>query len=324
LLPLSANLFEQLKDSAKGSTPPYLSAARLSPSRTNLSVLNPAHRSIRCGPRKLFRAAPAFLWRVRFLTSPRLTEKDTLIATFDIETTAFASSNVQLTNVDLNLTSGSYDAVGVKLPIVSQPGEQVALIYKIFPSKDGTTEVNSDGASNRTLTVTVTAIVMVSKTCLPTVKIKWKTILELPPSRPPSRALPSPMHPEPLSMLAHDALLMTGQVAEVRSLSGVADGVSLAITAPSTVYVGKRFRWEILVVNRSAQVYHLAIIALSKKRNPNLLSAIPRPRSRGNQQTAQDSLAAPLIDDNVLYSIHKNTILEPTDLVCLTPDVKLG
>jgi hypothetical protein len=247
-----------------------------------------------------------------------------MIATFDIETTAFASADVQLTNVNLKLSSGSFEGIGVELPMISQPGEQVALIYKIFPPKDGSTELNSNGSSNRTLTVTVTAIVMISKTCLPTVEIKWKTTLELPPSRPPSRAFASPTHPEPLSMVGHDALIMTGQVAEIRSLSSVADGVSLAISAPDTVYVGKKFRWEVLVVNRSNQVYHLAIIALSKQRKPNLLSAISRPKSTGNQQTADEALAAPLIDDNVLYSIHKNTILEPTDLVCLTPDIKLG
>jgi hypothetical protein len=116
---------------------------------------------------------------------------------------------------------------------------------------------------------------------------------------------------------------MTGRLAEVDSTASAANGVSLNITAPEKVVVGEIFRWEVLVVNRSEKVQRIALLPIPKRRLGDIYPTIRRPGSSGSFGGKLD-LAAPVIDDNVLYAIQKSSILEPSELVCLTPDVKIG
>jgi TRAPP trafficking subunit Trs65 len=319
-VPRPLNLLQPLgSDLSMGEVKPYLPASRMNKRISGVPNLSEV-RHIRFGPRKLFRAAPAFLWRIRFVRFPNLAEQDAILALFDIEITHFAACNVSIDSIDLNLTSGSFEAVGVQLPIESQPGEQLTLIYKILPS-EGLEKILEGSDNSRVITITLTSTVLVSDSCLPVVKIKWKQILETPPSRPPSRSAPmSATHDQP-SHVDHDALTMTGQPADVQSSTGVANGVTLNITTPPMVTIGQIFSWQVLVVNRSDQVQRIALLPIPKRRLGDHIAILNRPGSTGS---TKDVIAAPTIDENVLYSIQKTSIQESSDLVCLTPDVKIG
>src|ERR1700761_637484 len=75
-VPQSINILQAFsEDAVLGEVKPYLSASRLSKPISAVSPLQEVSGSIRCGPRRLFRAAPAFLWRIRFIRFPNLAEK---------------------------------------------------------------------------------------------------------------------------------------------------------------------------------------------------------------------------------------------------------
>jgi TRAPP trafficking subunit Trs65 len=323
LVPQSANLLQAFnEDPVLGLVKPYLSASRLSKPVSAVSSLKEVSTTIRCGPRRLFRAAPAFLWRIRFIRFPNLAEKDAILALFDIEITQFAACNVSLDKIEMLLTSGSSEPIGVDLPMECQPGEQLTLIYKILPSSD-LEKVLGNNDLNRVLTIILTSTVLVADSCLPVVKIKWKQALETPPSRPPSRSAPMSATVERSPHIRHDALTMTGEVAEIDPAASVANGVSFHITSPEEIVVGEIFRWEVLVVNRSEKVQRLALIPIPKRRLADVYPTIRRPGSAGSTG-GKSNLATPVVEENMLYAIQKSSILEPTELVCLTPDVKIG
>lgn len=322
-IPLSGNLLQAFtNDDTYGEVKPFLSESRLTRLASGIPIVKQPSRSLRCGPRKLFRAAPAFLWRIRFLRFPNLSETEAILACFDIEFTQYAAYNVSLDKVDLQLTSGHSEVVAADLPRICQANEQHTLIYKIFPQSSAEKAIDI-AELQRTLTIILTSTVLVSKTCLPTVKIKWKTALELPPSRPPSRAAPLSSISERAPPLSHDALIMTGHVAESDPSMDVADGVTLSITAPDEIVIGREFRWDVLVVNRSEKVQRLALVSMPRRRHQEIIPNLKRPGSSGTHSEKKD-LAPTIVDENVLFAVHKNSILDPTELVCLTPDVKIG
>jgi TRAPP trafficking subunit Trs65 len=310
------------EDPTLSPSKPYLSASRLNLPLSGVPVLKPPVRSIKCGPRRLFRAAPAFLWRIRFLRYPGLAEKETILACFDIEIGQFAACNVSIDKIDLSLTSGTSSPVGINLPKEGQPGEQLTLIYKISPPSKLQKTLNGDDI-NRILTVVLTSTVLVSKDCLPTVKIKWKTALELPPSRPSSRSGPLSSTSDRAPHIGHDALTMTGQGQDLDPAANVATGVTLSVSAPEHVFVGETFRWDILVVNRSEQVQRVVLLPIPKRKHIDSYPIMGKPASSRDAGNFS-AIASPVLDENFVYTIHKNSISEPSELVCLTPDVKIG
>jgi hypothetical protein len=211
------------------------------------------------------------------------------------------------------------------MPQQCQPGEQMTLIYKILPPStfDKTIEVSE---VSRTLTISLSSTVLISEDCTPKVKLKWKTALELPPSRPSSRSGRASTPPtEPLLSIGHDALTMTGEVAEVESTPTISSAVSLTISAPDKVYAEEVFQWEVLVVNRSESMQRFALLPVPKRRLNDSYAHVRRPSSSGSYGVKPGSqLANPVADDNVLYSMQKSGTMESTDLICLTPDVRIG
>ena len=117
-------------------------------------------------------------------------EKESTFACFDIEITQFAGSDVTIDKITLQLSSGSAEVVGVQLPQRCRPGEQLTIIYKLLAA--AMSEKVDNVSPSRTLTITISGTVLISKDCTPKIKIKWKTALEIPRSRPNSRSAPSP------------------------------------------------------------------------------------------------------------------------------------
>jgi TRAPP trafficking subunit Trs65 len=319
-------------DPALAKSNPRLSASRL----TKQAPTVPAEqlvRPIRNGPRRLFRAAPAFLWRVRFSSFPALTEKDSILACFDLETTQFAGSDLMIDSISLRLSSGAAQPIHVELPRLCRPGEQLTVIYKLLPAAASEMFVD-DASQQRTLTITASATVLVSKECTPKVKIKWKTALEVPKSRPNSRSGLSPLgmqlgnlqYRELPTTPGPDTLIMADQFAGIEPTSTISNGVSLTISGSKDVYVGEVFRWEVFIVNRSDKIHRFAIFALPKRRVGDQNSTVQRPSQSdiGSFGSEPKDLARPILDDNVIYSFQKSEMMDPTELICLSPDVRIG
>ncbi|KAF2667455.1 hypothetical protein BT63DRAFT_292685 [Microthyrium microscopicum] len=325
IMPTSTNLLQSFtSDPSLAGINPHLSASRITRPFPSAPALNESSRPIKIGARRLFRAAPAFLWRIRFLRFPGLAEKDAILACFDIEITPFAACDVSLDSISLKLSSGSYEAIGVNLPQRGRPAEQFTLTYKILPPSLSDRQIPDPGAS-RSLTISLSSTILVSDICIPKVKIKWKTALELPPSRPTSRAGPMPLTPlEPLSSIEHDALVMTGEVIEFPSAPAVAEGVSLTISGPEKIVAEEAFSWEVLIVNRSERPQRFALIPIPKRKATDIYAAARRPSSTGSSIGSNGRMVNPVLDDNILYSTQKGSTIEPAEILCLTPDVRVG
>lgn len=41
-------------------------------------------------------------------------------------------------------------------------------------------------------------------------------------------------------------------------------------------------------------------------------------------EEGKDGIAEPVLDDNVIYTLQQNAVQEPTELICLTPDCRIG
>jgi hypothetical protein len=311
--PLPSNLLQALSKGAKSQ--PYLPASRFSKSSTPVSLGK--HRAIHGGPRKLFRATPAFLWRIRFLRYPGLSEKEVILSALDIEVTQLAGSNVSIDKVLLQLSSGTAEPLGVELPHQCQPGEQFTLVYKIYPPS-GSKKL-SDESVSRTLGITLSASVSISSSCLPRVKIKWKTALEMPSTRPTSIAVPATPVGE-VNEIGHDTLTMSTQLAEVEAKPAILPGLGITVVAPDRIFAGRPFAWEVLVVNRSDKTHRLAILPVQKRHG----DTGSRPNSMAGPSEITAGIANPSLDDQSLHSLIRASHMDSTELVCLSPDVRIG
>lgn len=223
---------------------------------------------------------------------------------------------MSIDKIVLQLSSGTAEPLGVELPHRCQPGELLTLIYKINPPSGSD---KSDENIQRILGITLSASVLISSTCIPKVKIKWKTVLEMPQSRPTSIAVPATPVGE-VNEIGHDTLTMSTQVAEVEAKPAILPGLGITIVAPDRIFAGKPFTWEVLVVNRSEKTHRLAILPIQKRHG----DAGSRPSSRVGPLENATGTANPSLDEQSLHSLVKASYMDSTELVCLSPDVRIG
>jgi hypothetical protein len=321
-VPQPINLLQPFaNDPALDGLKPKLSALRISRSTPVASVKKEPLRPLRSGPRRLFRAAPAFLWRVRFTKSPAPSEPNVTIASLDLEITPFAGSSVSINEMNLSISPGHVESLGPQLPLISQPGDQVTLLYKLRrPIADGTAIL---GGQVYNLNLNASAAVMISKTCTPQIKIDWTTPVDLPPSRPNSRAGGNKPPPKPLGP---DSLPISDHIGPPASSSTPAHGVCFTISGPPEVRVGEVFKWQLFAVNRSDKAHRLAVLAMPKRRHIDRRHGAKESTSSLKMATedSRNSIAEPVLDDHVIYTLQQNAVQEPTELICLSPDVRIG
>jgi hypothetical protein len=319
-VPQPINLLQPFaNDPALGGLKPQLSALRISRARPTTPVTKQLLRSLKSGPRRLFRAAPSFLWRVRFTRLPSSTLPRAIIASVDLEVTPFAGSDVSFDKLELKLSSGLVEAIGPPLPLQSGPGDQVTLLYKLIPHSSE----SSSYVSGQHLSIDASSTVLVSKTCKPEIKINWTNQVDLPSSRPNSMSGPK-ITPKPLGP---DSLPIIDQFAATDASTTVTNGISFTISGPPEVRVGQMFKWNLFVINRSDKVHRLAVVAMPKRRLAD--------RRHGQKDSAtsitalipekdKDTLAEAVLEDHTIFTSQRNAATEPTELICLSPDVRIG
>jgi hypothetical protein len=321
-VPQAINLFQPFaNDPALGGLTPKLSALRLSRARPiTPPTVKQLSRALKNGPRRLFRAAPSFLWRVRFAKSPSSSQPHTTIASLDIEITPFAASDVSIKRMDLELSSGRVEAIGPPLPLQSRPGDQLTLLFKLIPDTPDSFGYTSGLVQH--LTVKGYASVLVAEDCLPEIKIDWTTPVDLPSSRPNSSAGKIP--PKPLNP---DSLPIIDQFIPSDSSNTVANGVCFTISGPPEVQVGEIFKWSLFVINRSDKTHRLAVLAMPKRkpisrRHSHIDSVSPVVGVQPEKN--RHALAEPVMDDKMIYTSQRVGVMEPAELICLSSDVRIG
>jgi len=123
-------------------------------------------------------------------------------------------------------------------------------------------------------------------------------------------------------------------------------GITMTFTGPDRpVYAGEEFSWSIFVVNRSKRnpgpdgrpdssssaagaptqtARKLALFAIPKRRRNELRVARP-PSIVGVPGSKRDPLIADaVLDENVVHAMQRNNLVDNTDVVCLSADVRVG
>jgi hypothetical protein len=346
-VPASINLLESLKgDPSLQGAIPKLTASRLS-SIAPLAYNGAAnHGNLKVVPQKAFRALPAISSRVRYSRSNDRTEKPCTIAALDIEAAPFSKDDIEITKIDMKLPDGSTEDLGKgrapMLPLLCHPKDNPVCLYRLIPNDSSSQASNPTSA--RTVLVTIKAIVIVSKTCRPTIEMRWKTGVDFstalnPIYGAPGQSMQRPSRPSSLSTApstsnVNDLPMTTregdsssrGRANQTRQrVVSVSDfGLSVTFTAPKTVNVREPFSWDVLVLNRSNKPVQLAFTVITKRKSRVNEGHLPRSFTSSATESKNSDTAEAVIDENFVYARQRNASNEAAQVINLTTDVRIG
>lgn len=332
LTPSALNLLQPFEnDPALAGVKPRLSALRITKVAPSAAVGQQLLRPIRKGQRRLFRAAPLILWRIRYsrCTVPPLT--CTVIASLDLEATNFVGCTVVVEEVTFKMGRGKAELVGTTVPVDCKPGDQVTVMCMLRPDSD-IHKMRSSEDLNYSLSVRITARALVTDNFNPKVHINFKTNVDfsmalarpttsgLPPSRDASTTAQRPQNNGP------DSLPFPTDGPNTQEAHTTTNtGLTITISGPKSVRVGEIFRWRLFVVNMSNEVQRLALVVIPKRKKNDGRTLVPQRYSissaRGNEV---DPVVEGVLDEHILYGIQKNAMTEPTELISLSTDVRIG
>lgn len=305
MVPQSINLLQPFEfDPRFAGKSPYLPASRITKVAPAAPPQRETGRKLRSVPRRLFRAGPALFWRVRFSRNWVPPRTNWIFASLELEVTPFWPCHISIQGVQLKLAHGEVVFLGPRLPDACKPGDQFTILYKLMaPVDDGPSASNA--VMTDQLDISITATANISSVCTPSVNIDWSTTADFteqkrPPSRPPSHVA------ELARATGPDSLPFSGggNLEKPATPTGPS-GVTVTITGPERIVVGKPFRWEIFVVNRSESVQNLAIIPIRKLDGSWPAQKLPP-------------------TDRDVYDMPISWFFEPSELTCLSTMVRSG
>lgn len=331
-VPTALNLLQSFEsDVAMKGITPRLSALRISKIAPTGPVAKELVRPIQTGQRRLFRALPALIWRIRYSKVQTPLSDMSLMASLDLEVAYVTGCRIRIEEITLTMRGGKVNVIadhGGK-HVVGHPGDQLTYLYKLTP------ELDLDGApvfgnEGHLLNLDIKAKVLVSDDCLPTVTIGWETAVDFTAeqntslikaahrlSNPTAQSLKPP---NPDALPTHEP-----NNKEVSDPSNKLIHVTITISGPSHVQVGDMFHWDVFIVNRSDKTRKLAVLVLPKrKRDFATHKSHPSTSSIGGHRTDKKDLASAVVDENIVYAKQKNAKLESAELVCLTTDIRIG
>lgn len=332
-VPTALNLLQSFEsDPALVGINPRLSALRINKIAPSAPVAKELTRPIRTGQRRLFRALPALIWRVRYSKIQTAINDMSLMASLDLEVAYITGCRLTINDVRLSLRGGDVKALSDKdiIKHIHKPGDQLTSLYKITPelAVDGTPLLGTEG---HLLTLEIKAKVLVSDECQPLVTIGWQTAVDF--SAEQNSALVKAAH-RLSNPLTHAAKPPASDQASVHESEGQQPEkphdtpiqVTLTISGPPQVTVGEMFNWNVFIVNRSDKTRKLAAIVIPKRRRDYERQ---RPLSSassiaGYRADRKDPVANAVVDENVIYAKQKNARTEPAELICLTTDIRIG
>lgn len=332
-VPTALNLLQSFEsDVAMKGITPRLSALRISKIAPTGPVAKELIRPIRTGQRRLFRALPALIWRIRYSKVQTSLSDMSLMASLDLEVAYVTGCRISVEGINLAIRGGQVKAIADHdgSAIIRQPGDQLTYLYKLTPdvSPDGTPLFGSEG---HTLTLDVKAKVLVSEDCRPTVTIGWETAVDFTAEQ--NTSLVKAAHrlsnptTQSLKFSSPDALPMHDTATqEAADASKQPINVTITISGPPRVQVGEMFHWGVFIVNRSDKMRKLAVLVIPKrKRDYDRHKAHPSTSSAGGYRSdKKDLLASAVADENIVYAKQKSAKVEAAELVCLTTDIRIG
>lgn len=317
-----------------------LSALRISKVAPTTPVAKELIRPIKIGLRRLFRAAPAIIWRIRYSRWHSSLNDIAIIASLDLEVAPITGCSVAIKGVELTLQDGRVEpyvgSVSAGNGMVCKPGDQFTLLYKIIPDS-AASGASVNNSNVHTLDLKIIAQALASEDCRPNISVEWRTSVDFSMGsntaigraaqllgRPNQSFLPPsqrPRLPGPDSLPSHDEH-------RAQEDDGSDDiNISLTISGPSQVNVGDIFQWDVFIVNCSDKARKLAVLVIPKRRKAETERHIAHPSTSsigGRREDRDEPMAKAVVDDNIVYAKQKNSKLEPAELISLTTDVRIG
>ncbi|RDW94578.1 hypothetical protein BP5796_00341 [Coleophoma crateriformis] len=348
-MPSGLNLLEAFSNElVLGSVKPHLSALRVSRVAPLTQAAKDLRRPLKNMSRRTFRVYPAINARVRYSRPSTTPKTPCVITSLDVDITPYANCTITLTEVNVTMSGGFVEDLnhvqGLSLPIDCRPQDDVTFLYRVEP--DGMDLTNR--SQLRTLEISVLAVVdLVEGVCQPIISMKWTTSLDFTPPvnpgyGPPTQPIVRQHRPSQLSLGSSfdniptvssfaagrpDSLLSMEFTTRQERTSSIPDfGVTMTFTGPSaenTIYPGKRFNWSVFVVNRSDRSRKLAIAAIPRRKR--METRVTRPLSTGYGSSQKDvKVADAVLDENIVYAMQRNSILDSAEVVCLSTDIRVG
>jgi hypothetical protein len=346
-IPSGMNLLEAFSDDpALGGIKPRLSALRVSQVKPLTQAAKDLMRPLKNISRQVIKVYPPINARIRYTRSSVASTNMPVMASLDIDITPYANGKILLEKVELNITGGTVEDLniisGMTLPMTCLPQDDVTFVYRLLPD-----EMDATNKSQvRLLDVAILATVQLSSVCNPIISMHWTTSLDFtPPVNPgyghPTQPIQRPHRPSQLSIgsafeaptISNLAVIRPDSLPSIdmttrhqRTNSSMPDfGVTMTFTGPSAdelIYPGVPFTWSIFIVNRSDRPRKLALTALPKRRRNE--TRMTRPPSSTGGSRKDPKVADAVVDENIIHAMQKNTAIDPTDIVCLSTDTRVG
>ncbi|KAK4453004.1 TRAPP trafficking subunit Trs65-domain-containing protein [Podospora aff. communis PSN243] len=358
--PSGMNLLEAFaNDPMLGGVKPELSALRVS-RVAPATQLRDAVRRIKSLRNFRLPIYPVVHTRVRFARPNTSPPSPALIALLEVDFTPFFDCEAFLEKVTLNVTDSTVDDLnieeGMKLPLSCVAHDHLTFIYKLAPQH---LDVVSK-SPNRDLVINIEVKVLVNpegpRPCTPRLAMSWTTNIDY--TLPVNPGFGQPI-PQPIQRAHRPSQLSIGGNVDVQSLispsvsrpdalpsleaatarpieNALPDfGITMTFTGPDQpVYAGEEFAWSVFVVNRSKQdpsnaaapappSRKLALIAIPKRRR-NELRVIRPPSTSGHGAKRDPTIADAVLDENVVHAMQRNSVVDNTEVVCLSADVRIG
>jgi len=254
-----------------------------------------------------------------------------VIAALDLEATSFVGCPVIIDEISFSMRHGKAELMGSPVPIRCKPGDQMTILYKLETDSD-INSARSVEDLNYALEVRVTARAFVSSISTPEVQIKFRTNVDFAMAlvRPTSSGLPNSrdvaVRPPHSQGSGPDTLAFATDRPNTRERHMSIDtGLRITIFGPKSVYVGGIFRWQLFVVNASKDTRQVAVVVIPKRRRSDGRTLVPQRYSIGSAKgDGAGAIAEAVVDENVLYGIQKNAMADPTELITLSTDVRIG
>ncbi|KAL1599482.1 hypothetical protein SLS60_007285 [Paraconiothyrium brasiliense] len=332
-VPTALNLLQSFEsDPALVGIHPRLSALRINKIAPTAPVAKELTRPIRTGQRRLFRALPALIWRVRYSKVHSAINDMSLMASLDLEVAYITGCRLTIDDVHLSLRGGEVKPISDHSLIkhIHKPGDQLTSLYKITPdlAVDGTPLFGNEG---HLLTLEIKAKVLVSDDCQPQVSIGWQTAVDFSAEQnsalvKAAHRLSNPLTHAPKNPETDPSTTQEKDGQQVEKPQDTSIHVTLTITGPPQVIVGEMFNWNVFIVNRSDKTRKLAVLVVPRRRRDYDRQ---RPLSSASSITGyrsdkKDLLANAVVDENIVYAKQKNARTETAELICLTTDIRIG
>ncbi|KAI1474594.1 TRAPP trafficking subunit Trs65-domain-containing protein [Daldinia eschscholtzii] len=355
------NLLESFgNDPALNGVKPHLSALRVSRVAPLTQQARGQLQPIKSSSRLSMRIYPAAHSRMRFTHLNTTPSTATVLAMLELDFTPFFECEIILDNISITVADGLVEDLatqsGMPLPVSCVAHDHITFLYRISPAEAHLVSKNPI----RDLGITISAKALVHPgICEPQLKMAWTATVDFTvPVNPGYGSTMQPiqrMHrPSQLSIGGESTISLTApsvarpdalpslEAATTRTEATVPDiGIAMTfIGTPPTqqIFPGDEFVWNVFVVNRSptpsATPRKLAIVVIPKRRRnesrvnrPPSISRLPEVSQSLSQQlkTPRDrSVADAVVDENVIHAMQHSSIIEGTELVCLSADVRVG